>query len=225
MLAPPGVASHVGAPAPIVVFDESANDNSHWCPSSRKLSEKVTLRRPEGGLGGNPWDSYISDAYDPTTPRQTAVHWDLKFVAWLEANGYKVEYCTDLDIHSDPAFLTSYRLMLSVGHDEYWSPEMRAHIESFIAEGGNVAFFSGNTCWWRVHVTDSGTAFSCDKSVPVGGAVPFDQWFATDPENRVTGVSYRNAGGWWDGPREALGSEGVPRLHVQSFHSRRRRPG
>ena len=35
--------------------------------------------------------------------------------------------------------------MLSVGHDEYWSWEMRDAVEGFVAAGGNVAFFSGNT--------------------------------------------------------------------------------
>ena len=40
--------------------------------------------------------------------------------------------------------------MLSVGHDEYWSWEMRDAVEGFVAAGGNVAFFSGNDASWQV---------------------------------------------------------------------------
>ncbi|GEM_PF-2275551 len=40
--------------------------------------------------------------------------------------------------------------MLIVGHDEYWSQEMLDHLESYIYNGGNVAVFSGNTCYRQV---------------------------------------------------------------------------
>lgn len=45
--------------------------------------------------------------------------------------------------------------MLSVGHDEYWSAAMRDNLEKYIADGGNVAFFSGNTCCWQVRSEDN----------------------------------------------------------------------
>ncbi|MEP6573370.1 MAG: N,N-dimethylformamidase beta subunit family domain-containing protein [Gemmatimonadota bacterium] len=163
---------------------------------------KVTLHRPGGGAGGHAWDDVYPDVYDGGSARQTFAHWDAPFIRWLEAEGYAVEYCTDLDLHQDTgAFLNAYRLLLSVGHDEYWSTELRSRVETFIGNGGNVAFFSGNTCWWRVHLVDNDTAFTCTKQPGPG----FDQWFATRPENSLTGVSYRNAGGWWSGPRESLG--------------------
>jgi hypothetical protein len=164
---------------------------------------KVSLRRPGGGCGGQPFDASIPDAYDTTSHRQTFAHWDAPFISWLENSGYDIDYCTDLDVHQDSgALLSAYRLLLSVGHDEYWSPELRAHIEAFISNGGNVAFFSGNTCWWRVHLTDNDSAFTCDKD---GASPTFDQWYVTAPENIVTGVSYRNAGGRWDGTRQLVG--------------------
>jgi hypothetical protein len=50
--------------------------------------------------------------------------------------------------------LASYKLVLSVGHDEYWSTPMRDNLEAFIGKGGNVAFFSGNTCCWQVRSED-----------------------------------------------------------------------
>jgi hypothetical protein len=160
-----------------------------------------TMRRPGHGSGPPPWDVVVPDAYDGTSPRQTFWHWDAPFIAWLEANGYDVDYGTDLDVHHDTgSLLAHYRLVLSVGHDEYWSAELRDHLEAFVAHGGNVAYFSGNVCWWRVHVVENGTALQCDKAVA--------QWWngaSARPENSITGVSYRNAGGHWDGRRQAVG--------------------
>ena len=49
-----------------------------------------------------------------------------------------------------PNLLSNYRLLVSVGHDEYWSEEMRDNVEAFLENGGNAAFLSGNTCWWAV---------------------------------------------------------------------------
>jgi hypothetical protein len=147
----------------------------------------VSLRRPGGGTGGTPFDITNFDPFDPT-PRQTFTHWDGPFVAWLERAGYAVDYCTDLDVHRDGdlALLRGYRLLLSVGHDEYWSDTMRANVERFVDGGHNVAFFSGNTCWWRVAFDDEYSFRRLrnwsDRPVP------------DRPENSLTGVSYRNGG-------------------------------
>lgn len=145
-------------------------------------------------------------------------YWDAPFIAWLERAGYRVEFCTDLDLHEDPGLLSPYRLLLSVGHDEYWSARMREHVEAFVDAGGNLAFFSANTCWWRVHVVDGGTALVCDTDHEVDGVHPHlpatDQWWtpAPDgvgaPENALTGVSFRNGGMWpgdWPGDRPRTG--------------------
>jgi hypothetical protein len=92
----------------------------------RPVPPSVSWRRPGGGAGGTPWDTFNFDPFDPT-PRQTFVHWDAPFVAWLERNGYRVGYCTDLDLHRDPGLLDRHRLLVSAGHDEYWSDAMREH--------------------------------------------------------------------------------------------------
>lgn len=164
---------------------------------------RVTTRRPGGGTGGALSFPDNTDVYDPATPREGFAHWDVPFIAWLERNGHAVDYCTDLDLHREPDLLDPYTLLLSVGHDEYWSEAMRLHVERFVAGGGNVAFFSANTCWWRIHFVDGETAFVCDH--PPYSAAESDQWWRIMPENSLTGVSYRNAGGWWSGPREAVG--------------------
>jgi hypothetical protein len=165
---------------------------------------RVSLRRPGGGIGGDTFGA--PDHYDATSERQTFAHWDAPFIRWLEREGFEADYCTDFDVHEDLAFAASHRLLLSVGHDEYWSARMRDGVEGFVARGGNVAFFGANVCWWRIHVVDGGTAIVCHQGGPRGA---LDHWWppsgANRPEDALTGVSYRHGGGWWDGPRERVG--------------------
>lgn len=166
-----------------------------WClytiPEAQQLPvavpPSVNLRRPGGGTGGTPFDWWNVDPYDATF-RQTFVHWDAPFISWLESNGYRVDFCTDLDVHADVdgALLRRYSLLLSVGHDEYWTAAMRDHVEAFVAAGGNVAFFGGNTCWGRI-IFDDEVAFR-----RVGNWR--DRPEPDRPENHLTGVSFRHGG-------------------------------
>jgi hypothetical protein len=179
-------------------------------PATKKRVNKVSTHRPGGGTGGaiprfdtggNLPSSF--DPYDEGSPRQTFAHWDVPFITWLEKNGYRVDYCTDLDLHEEHDLLTPYHLLLSVGHDEYWSEQMRARVEAFVRQGGNVAFFSGNTCWWHIEFSDF-VRCADDELHPTAFVRDF-KWWKKSPENSLTGVSYRNAGGWWEGERDPVG--------------------
>ena len=180
-----------------------------WVRARPQPGYKVTMRRPGGGTGGDVEPGDPSDAHAPESRRQTFAHWDAPFVAWLERAGYALDYCTDLDLHWDAELLTPYGLLLSTGHDEYWSQAMRDHVDAFVAGGGNVAYFSGNIAGWRIHVVDDGTAIVCAKVKPTGHEQETwerDDWHdLDDPENRTTGVSIAGAGGWWNGLRDPLG--------------------
>ena len=165
---------------------------------------KVGLRRPGGGIGGAVWCS--PDFYDMRSPRQTFAHWDAPFIRWLTRNGYDAEFCTGLDFANGEGVPDRYRLLLTAGHDEYWSEPERNAVEAFIARGGNAAFFGGNTCWWRVRLVDDGAAMVCHQGGPKGAR---DQWWpgsgAARPEDSLCGLSYRHGGGWWDGARDTDG--------------------
>ena len=182
-------------------------------------------------LAAVPWRRNFYDAYSNasdatmTLSLRRPVHketWDdvLRFyddpmLDWLEKNGYsdQVDYCTDIDIHMDTSggLLSQYDLLLSVGHDEYWSAQMRKHVESFRDAGGNIAFLSGNTCFWKVTLdtpkTGEPTTMRCNKGDNVQtGDGPDIWWRAKDgagnpwQENQLLGVSTRNGGirnpGW-----------------------------
>ncbi|MBS0204107.1 MAG: hypothetical protein JSS49_14470 [Planctomycetes bacterium] len=103
-------------------------------------------------------------------PASQFPNWEQPFVAWAESNGYVFDFAANSDLEFHPEDLKAYKLVLSVGHDEYWSSLMRDHLEAFIKAGGNVAFFSGNTCCWQVRSEDAGQALTCWK-----------QWYNVDP--------------------------------------------
>lgn len=173
-------------------------------PDPDRPGARLSWQRPGGGIGGITFGA--EDHYDPTSPRQTFAHWDAPFIRWLARNGYDVEFCADIDVHREPGLLRRHRLLLSVGHDEYWTEAMRDHVETYIAAGGHAAFFGANLCWWRIHLVDDGQAMVCHQGGPTGA---FDHWWpetgARRPEDSLAGVSYRHGGGWWDGPRETEG--------------------
>jgi hypothetical protein len=152
----------------------------------RAVPPAVSVRRPGGGTGGTPWDMFNLDPFDPT-PRQTFVHWDAPFVGWLERSGYAVDFCTDLDLHrdGDGRLLAGRSLLLCAGHDEYWSEAMRRNVDAFVGGGGNVAFLCGNTCWYHV---------SFDDDFAFRRLHPWSDPECGNPENALTGVSYRNGG-------------------------------
>ncbi|MFC4275204.1 N,N-dimethylformamidase beta subunit family domain-containing protein [Achromobacter aloeverae] len=78
------------------------------------------------------------------------------FLMWAEKHGYVVDLITQDDLHHDHGALDGYRCAVFVGHDEYWSREMRDHVDAFVEGGGNVARFAGNFMW-QIRLEAGGT--------------------------------------------------------------------
>jgi N,N-dimethylformamidase beta subunit-like protein len=75
------------------------------------------------------------------------------FVAWLERAGYQVSYATSIDLHEQgAALLRRHRVMVTSGHDEYWTAQMRVAATSALANGTSLAFFSANNIYWQVRL-------------------------------------------------------------------------
>ncbi|OHT78298.1 hypothetical protein BKG69_16985 [Mycobacteroides chelonae] len=69
------------------------------------------------------------------------------FTVWAEEQGYRVHHLTQHDLHEDAQSLSGYTCAAIVGHDEYWSWEMRDRIDEFVDAGGGLARFGGNFIW------------------------------------------------------------------------------
>jgi hypothetical protein len=131
--------------------------------------------------------------------------WERPFLAWAEREGFPIDVAVSQDLERHPEVLDGHRLLLSVGHDEYWSWGMRDTVERFVAGGGNAAFFGGNTCWWQVRFDDEVRSMTCFKyradEDPVLGTP--DQRSLTGawadrrigrPEAAMTGLSFARGG-------------------------------
>ena len=84
------------------------------------------------------------------------------FALWCEAQGIPLDYVTQHDLHSEPDLLDAYPRALIVGHDEYWTREMRDHLEGWIDRGGQLARFAGNF-FWQTRLSDDRLTQICHK--------------------------------------------------------------
>ena len=76
-------------------------------------------------------------------------------VRWLEANGYNVSYISTVDVERAASLLTNHKVILSSGHDEYWSAGERTAIVNARNAGVNIASFTGNTSFWKTRWQNS----------------------------------------------------------------------
>lgn len=117
------------------------------------------------------YSRHCSDAFWATYERP--------FVVWAERQGYQLDYLTQHDLHEEPGCLEGYSCAIFVGHDEYWTAEMRNTIDAFVEGGGNLARFAGNYIW-QVRLQNGGKQQVCYK-VP-----ELDPLFHSQPELTTT---------------------------------------
>lgn len=108
---------------------------------------KISYNRPfltrSGGAGSSSSEDWLFNAEYP-------------MIRFLERNGYDVSYTTDLDMERDPNPIdTDHNVVLSVGHDEYWSATERTKFENARNAGVHLAFFSGNEVYWKTRWENS----------------------------------------------------------------------
>lgn len=80
--------------------------------------------------------------------------WDLQLIRFLEREGYDVAYTTDLDTHREPWSLLGHPLVMTSGHDEYWSSKMRDAFDEVRDSGASIACMGANTCYWQTRFED-----------------------------------------------------------------------
>ena len=84
------------------------------------------------------------------------------FVLWAEATQMPIDIAAQSDLQEDPELLNGYRCIVFVGHDEYWTWEMRDAVDRYVTSGGNVARFAGNF-GWQIRIEDEGSTQVCYK--------------------------------------------------------------
>ena len=61
-------------------------------------------------------------------------------------------FVTDVDIALDPHLLQGAKVLISGGHDEYWTKEERDNVIRAREKGTNLIFFGANAEYWRVRL-------------------------------------------------------------------------
>ena len=120
--------------------------------SDRIAAVKVSFNRP----------------YDDGWGTGKLLSYELNMLVFLESKGYDVAYSTDLDTHEDATRTTPqvplHRAFLSVGHDEYWSWEMRQNVTHALDGGINLGFFGADECSWQIRFERSPLTGAQDRT-------------------------------------------------------------
>jgi hypothetical protein len=121
-------------------------------------------------------------------------------VELTERLGIPLAYTTGLEIHRQPGSLHGATTLLSLGHDEYWTPQQRTAVTRLRDAGTNIAFLGANTCFRRIRIEDDARTVVCYKTDfeddPLYGkddalvTTDFRAEPRPDPESSLTGVLY-----------------------------------
>ena len=105
------------------------------------------------------------------------------FARWAESAGYQLAYATLHDLEVEPDLLNGYKCVVFVGHDEYWSSNMRDAVDAWVDNGGRVARFAGNFLW-QIRIEEEGEKQVCYKYI----ATEADPLMGTDEQHLLTGA-------------------------------------
>jgi len=124
--------------------------------------------------------------YSDHTGAGEFLKWEIYFVRWLERNGYDVTYATDVDVHANGGQLQNHKAVLTAGHSEYWSNEMRNAAEAARDHGTSIGFFGANAVYSQVRFEPSSTGVPNRVMVGYKSA-------SLDPVNNPTSSIYNPA--------------------------------
>ena len=79
----------------------------------------------------------------------------LPIVQLAESKGILLDNFADTDLSDYPALTKSYNELVFSGHPEYWTQSMFTSVVAARNSGVNLAFFGGNTAYWRARVEPS----------------------------------------------------------------------
>ncbi len=149
--------------------------------------------------------SHLRDA----TVHQHLVRPERHAEAWLASEGYAYECITDAELDADPGLLSRFAALMIVGHNEYWTRNMRDGVEEYLRGGGNVVCLSGNTAFWRVGYDHDTKVIEVRKTTHPGEGTGV-AWLPPDEWGERWHTDGRPGGKWsylGQAPSELLGLE------------------
>lgn len=112
-------------------------------------------RGPSGGLADRSLEVSFDRPYSENDGAGQFLAFERPLVQLAERLGLPLAYLAATDIAADSSLLDGARAVLSLGHDEYWSPERRSHVTAARDAGVNLAIFGANCCYRRIRLASS----------------------------------------------------------------------
>lgn len=113
-------------------------------------------------VGAPAVDWCIANGYSIWTVANGWARYDGLTARWLEVEGYAPSYLSQWDLDRDPTVLDDFDVVVTTGHDEYWTAAGRAVLDRFIERGGGYARLAGNIIW-QVRMEDDLQTLVCHK--------------------------------------------------------------
>jgi hypothetical protein len=109
---------------------------------------------------------------------------DLPAIKWFESQGYNLGYLADIDVHATANILLTYKAVIMLGHDEYWTLERRNATEAARDAGISLAFLCGNGCFWQCRL-EADSASNANRTLVCYKVQSKNSNLATDPKYGV----------------------------------------
>jgi hypothetical protein len=77
---------------------------------------------------------------------------------------FSVGFIADIDM-DNYANVQACKVLVVIGHSEYWTRLARINFDKFIKDGGDGLILSGNTMWWQVRYSENSEKLICYKSI------------------------------------------------------------
>src|ERR1039457_4417960 len=130
--------------------------------------------------------------------------YERKLISLAEQLGLPLAYLTSMDIADDARVLDGASALISLGHDEYWSPPERVNVTAARDAGVNLAFLGANAMFRRTRLEPTAlgtsrlvvcyrTSYQQDPMYGVDNTLVTSDWREAphpDPESSVIGTLY-----------------------------------
>ncbi|WP_312111672.1 N,N-dimethylformamidase beta subunit family domain-containing protein [Brevibacillus reuszeri] len=117
-------------------YDEKTHEYVDYDTDRKKVAVAISYNRPYEQYHGS-GDLYLEY---PT-------------VYWLESKGYDIGYVTNIDTHLSRVKWRP-KGFISLGHDEYYSRQMRLYVEHLREQGVHLAYLGANNIFWQIRFED-----------------------------------------------------------------------
>jgi len=107
------------------------------------------------------------------------------FLKWFynQTNYSNINVISDTDLDADYGEIENAKLVILIGHSEYWTRKARLNFDRFVDEGHHAMVLSGNSMWWQVrYQNDNGNPqMVCYRGSNNPANNPHDNGYADEP--------------------------------------------